>query len=277
MIAKQNIDTGIRLFKSILKNILGLGAIANSLTILPDDIFLVSYPRSGNTWTRFLLSNLIYDVQPDFDSIENYIPDIYRNSDRRMLRLPKPRILKSHEMFDPRYPKVIYIIRDGRDVAVSYYYYHRKFKAYNKNFDSFITEFVSGKLDRFGTWSANVTSWLENKDKVRNDFLLLKYEDMLRNIRESMRKICTFLELQCSEESITKAIKKSSLEIMQQIEAKTEHQSKLFKNSNKQIKFIDGVKHQGWQNIFTEYSKKIFKKNFGWLLIELGYEKSLNW
>ncbi|MGA2347505.1 MAG: hypothetical protein ABSF93_15935, partial [Candidatus Sulfotelmatobacter sp.] len=34
------------------------------VTVFPDDIFLVSYPRSGNTWTRFLLGNLIDQNNP---------------------------------------------------------------------------------------------------------------------------------------------------------------------------------------------------------------------
>src|ERR1700722_19148960 len=30
-----------------------------SFQVFSDDIFLVSYPKSGNTWTRFLLGNLM--------------------------------------------------------------------------------------------------------------------------------------------------------------------------------------------------------------------------
>jgi hypothetical protein len=35
-----------------------------NLTVFPDDVFLTSYPRSGNTWTRFLIGNLIYQDEP---------------------------------------------------------------------------------------------------------------------------------------------------------------------------------------------------------------------
>src|SRR5437868_9727768 len=99
-----------------------------NLKVLTDDVFVVSYPRSGNTWTRFLIANLISPEDPaTFANIEQKLPDIYRHSQRQLLQSPRPRMLKSHEAFDSRYKKVIYIVRDPRDVSVSGYHYRIKF------------------------------------------------------------------------------------------------------------------------------------------------------
>ena len=58
------------------KQFLGLHAPGRNLQVLPDDIFLVSYPKSGNTWTRFLIANLVYpEKNPDFSNINVLIPD----------------------------------------------------------------------------------------------------------------------------------------------------------------------------------------------------------
>jgi hypothetical protein len=43
---------------------LGLHRPGRGLLILPDDIFLVSFPKSGNTWARFVLANLIHPSSP---------------------------------------------------------------------------------------------------------------------------------------------------------------------------------------------------------------------
>ena len=68
------------------------------LTVLPDDIFIVSYPKSGNTWMRFLIGNLLFQDEPiTFSNIELKVPDIYRNNNRKLLKISSPRILKSHE------------------------------------------------------------------------------------------------------------------------------------------------------------------------------------
>src|SRR5216117_3316416 len=97
------------------------------LTVFPDDVFIVSYPRSGNTWTRFLIGNLLYQDDPvTFSNIERRIPEIYFNPDHVMRRLSRPRILKSHECFQPRYKRIIYIVRDPRDVCVSNYHHNVK-------------------------------------------------------------------------------------------------------------------------------------------------------
>jgi hypothetical protein len=51
-----------------------------NLTVFPDDVFLTSYRRSGNTWTRFLIGNLIYQDEPvTFANIESRLPEIYFN------------------------------------------------------------------------------------------------------------------------------------------------------------------------------------------------------
>ena len=66
------------------------------MTVFPDDLFIVSYPKSGNTWTRFLLGNLIYQDEPvTFANIEYRIPSVYIFSDRQLHRLPRRRVRHS--------------------------------------------------------------------------------------------------------------------------------------------------------------------------------------
>ena len=54
--------------------------IERDITIFPDDVFLTSYPRSGNTWTRFLIGNLIHQNETvTFLSVERLVPDMYKH------------------------------------------------------------------------------------------------------------------------------------------------------------------------------------------------------
>src|SRR5208337_5516979 len=105
--------------KRVLKSAFGLDIAGRTLAVRPDDTFLVSYPRSGNTWTRFLIANLLHPQEHvTFANIERQVPDAEAQSSRYMRGVPSPRIIKSHSYFHPRYPRVIYIVRDPRDVAL---------------------------------------------------------------------------------------------------------------------------------------------------------------
>jgi hypothetical protein len=106
--------------RNVWRYVLGWDRAGRDFRVYPDDVFVVSYPRSGNTWTRFLIANLIYQDDPvTFANVEQRIPDIYTSSKRHLKKLPRPRMIKTHEYFDPRYKKVVYIVRDPRDVALS--------------------------------------------------------------------------------------------------------------------------------------------------------------
>ena len=88
------------------KYILGLDIAGRDFTIFPDDTFIVSYPRSGNTWTRFLIANLIHPNEPvTLQNIERIVPDTHALSKKFLKTVPRPRILKSHQYFDSRYKK----------------------------------------------------------------------------------------------------------------------------------------------------------------------------
>src|SRR5712675_2194548 len=138
--------------RRVVKFILGKDIAGRDLAVYPDDTFIVSYPRSGNTWTRFLIANLLHSEQPvTFANIEQLIPDCEAMSSRYVKGVARPRIIKSHEYFDPRYKKVIYIVRDPRDVALSYYDFSRKYRHIEDSYPltSFVSDFVGGKLSSF--------------------------------------------------------------------------------------------------------------------------------
>ena len=72
---------------------LGLHAPGRNLAVFPDDTFLVSYPKSGNTWARFLIANLIHPGEKiDFSNVNRIIPGPEVTRNRALMRTPRPRI-----------------------------------------------------------------------------------------------------------------------------------------------------------------------------------------
>src|SRR5690349_25152573 len=107
--------------KQAKRVLLGQITAGRNASLYPDDVYLVSYPKSGNTWVRFLIANLISEEPITLLNIEQRIPSVYILPDRELRRVRRPRLLKSHECFVSRYRKVIYTVRDPPDVAGSYY------------------------------------------------------------------------------------------------------------------------------------------------------------
>jgi len=251
------------------------------VTVFSDDVFLVSYPSSGNTWVRFILGNLLHPDDPvTFSNIESRIPEIYFNSDRVLRQFPRPRVLKSHECFQPHYPRVIYIVRDPRDVAVSSY--HHNVKARNipdsYSISSFLPRFIAAEFDpKFGSWRDNALSWIALR---KNDprFLLLRYEDLKANPVLVLSRVVTFLErgsfrnINSSPEALRRAVELSSPERMRALEKQEAGSWVLTKDTRSDKPFVRSAISGGWKSQLSGESVVCIESAWGDLMQALGYD-----
>lgn len=262
--------------KVAIKYLLGTDKAERNFAVYPDDTFLVSYPRSGNTWTRFLIANLMHPgKQVSFTNIERLIPDTSSQSNRALKRTPRPRIIKTHEYFDHRYRKTIYIVRDPRDVALSYYDFQRKYRQIEDGYplDRYVDDFVSGRLISagWGTWAENVASWVYTRGHEKN-FLLLHYEDMIKDTASELLRIAAFLGIEADPERLTRAMERSSADRMRDLEKAQEDQWTATKNRRKDIPFVRLAKSGGWKTALPEPCVRQIEEAWGELLTTLGYE-----
>jgi hypothetical protein len=251
------------------------------VTVFPDDVFLVSYPRSGNTWTRFLLANLLFRDSPvTFSNIESRIPEIYFNPDRYMRQLHRPRLLKSHESFQPHYPRVIYIARDPRDVAVSFYHHNVKARNIPDNYPmtSFVPRFIAGEFDhKFGSWGDNVLSWMTLRG-ASPDFLMIRYEDLKQDTVSALSGIVAFLErcsfrnIDASTEALQRTIELSSPERMRALEKQEAGSWVLTKGTRPDKPFVRSAIVGGWKCQLAPESVAAIESSWGDLMQNLGYE-----
>lgn len=261
--------------KLVAKVLLGKDKIGNNINILDDDMMIVSYPKSGNTWLRFLIANAISEESATFENIEKIIPDIYQNYNKYLLRLSSPRILKSHEPFNKEYKKVLYIVRDPRDIILSYYRYHKKKGSIELGLDIeeytkiFIRQSVT-KIEDFGTWGENVGSWVGAKEG-RDDFKLIRYEDLRRNTSNILAEVLTFLGINYSKKSIIRAVKNSSIDNMRVLEQFNNNSWVSIAGSDPGIPFIGPGEVGGWRSNLSIRSVQLIEKSWPELMAELGY------
>jgi hypothetical protein len=259
-----------------VKKVFGLHHPGRTLVILPDDVFLVSFPKSGNTWSRFLVANLLYPKQPaTFANIHRLIPEPASTTKRDFDRMPRPRIIKSHECFDPRYPRVIYIVRDPRDVTVSQYHYHRKLRKLGDDspIELFVTRFLVGQTCPHGSWGENVATWLATRENDSR-FLLLRYEDMVADTRQELTKIADFLGITASPQQIATAVERSSASYMKKLEQSETDQCSLTKGSRKDLSFVRSATAGGWHKDLPATQAERIEAAWGPLMRHLGYQLS---
>ena len=237
----------------VVKFILGKDIAGRDLAVYPDDTFIVSYPRSGNTWTRFLIANLLHPDEPaTFANIERLVPDSEAQSSRYFKTIPRPRVIKSHQYFDPRYKRLIYIVRDPRDVALSYYDFQRKYRQIEDGYplSQYVSDFVGARLSSadWGTWGENVGSWIAARQK-HPGFLRLRYEDMIVDTERELVKIAAFLGIEPNRQLLANTIDRSSAERMRGLEKTQGSEWVSTKNKRSDIPFIRTASSGGWRNL----------------------------
>ncbi len=255
--------------------LLGYGSNGRNLDVYPDDRFLVGYPKSGNTWLDFMVACLLaQDVEDvDFFTIENYVADIYFNNARKLRALSHPRCLKSHEPYDDRYEKVVYIVRDPRDVAVSYYYHHLKLGMWSEQegLGLFVRKFVDGNLDGFGSWGDHVRGWLEKRDGDP-DFLLVRYEELKRDTVRALQIIARHVGVDAIPDRLVSAVSWASVENMQKLESRAvERGHPSFRKVRRDIHFVRKGIPGGWENQLAPENRQLIEDAWGDEMRRLGY------
>jgi hypothetical protein len=180
-----------------------------------DDIFVAGYPKSGNTWMQYLIGGLMFGINASLtpDSlIQDLVPDVhYKLLYRRYLT---PTFFKTHHLPQPKYRRVIYIHRDGRDVIVSYFH-HLDALGNHTDYSKLVT---TGEGLFPCRWHEHVEAWLANAHGA--EMITVSYENLQRNTVAELQKICDFAGLERERRLLEYAAQETTFEIMRAREKK---------------------------------------------------------
>lgn len=206
-------------------------------------VWIASWPRSGNTLLRTILSHCFDLKSASFypndlgGNIElgNQIGHIERDSKGGVF-FPENNIplFKTHE--HPHDSNTaIYIVRDGRAACVSLWNFYNK-----KNS---IGDIITGN-HRFGSWASHLEAW---KPWERDDTLLLKYENIINDLPSTLYALSQFLNKEVIANKIPKRNKMASID----------------------SRFIR--KKSDWHDHMDKHALELFEDHNGAMMRKLGY------
>lgn len=231
----------------------------------PADVFIGSYPRSGRTWSRFVLYEILTGRDSNFEAVNRTLQGVY-SLDHGIPVLPNGgRLVNTHESYRKEYKRAICLVRDARDVVLSEYAYLKGLGFFEGSLDEFVAGFVGvrGRVNGYGAWHHHAASWLDSPIAGTPDFLLVKYEDLRHDSEEWFGHITDFLGVQVSRERIQQAVANNSLKQMREKE-----------RSQPQLKTNDFVRTglvQGWRGKLTAAQLELIEQHAGSVLVRLGY------
>ena len=187
--------------------------------------------------------------------------------------------------------KVVHIVRDGRDVAVSSVH-HQWNNATDQGGRRKLTREKAAKREAYredpGTfgasgesifagehvaeiarsWSTSVSRAMADATLLGDDYCQVRYEDLLTEPLGEVGRLLDFLGADSSEEVARECVEAASFEQLSGGRSKGEEDSSSF--------YRKGVAGD-WKNHFTQEDRRVFKEEAGELLIRLGYERDLDW
>jgi len=183
------------------------------------DIILTSFPKSGNTWIRFFICNIISLKEWDrrtvtFEILNDTMPELgVSNLLRRWPHDSVPRIVKTHKRSWPLIfsgNRSILLVRDPRDVMVSYYQYKRGKEEICENLE--FSEFIRNPRVGLESWCRHYESWKSKSD------IIIFYEDLKENDIREFSRMLKKLSISIQDGIIEEATRRSRFEEVSKIE-----------------------------------------------------------
>jgi hypothetical protein len=177
---------------------------------LPADVFLVAYPKSGITWLQSLVAGAVYGLDPAQAPdrlVQDLVPDVHYKTHYKRYRTPT--FFKTHHLPRPEYRRAVYLLRDGRDVMVSYA--HHLAALEGRPID--LARLVADEALFPCPWHRHVEAWAANPFGA--DVLTIRYEDLRQDTARELGRLCAFAGEPQGAEALQRAARQCSFAAMQ--------------------------------------------------------------
>lgn len=226
--------------------------IVGILGLRSDDIWLASYPRAGNTWVRFLLCNLISLCELDGRHVDFHLLDAtmpalgYSNLFEPWNFQTIPRFIKTHQPYRRflfRLPEqALYILRDPRDVMISYYHFLRNHKM--RRFEGTFREFIHHPDYGLQACVTHYLTWQPHVDYV------VRYEALQEDTVSEFQAVLSAFQISIPDHYVKEAVERSAFDKIRRVQEKTGLSGP--KRFDQGFQFAREGRVKQWHSYFTD-------------------------
>jgi len=199
----------------------------DAFEVRDDDIWIVTYPKAGTTWTQEMTWLILNDL--DYNGAKTILPyrspfleftaifskmgagglngELIADTDvgkkigdsmERCRQLKSPRLIKSHLPFNmlpkqlrngEKKAKIIYVAREPKDICVSYYHHRVTWESYLGTMQDSVEEFIGGHC-MHGPYFPHLKEFWDIRGKP--NLLFLTYEQMKKDLHSVLTKVSSF-------------------------------------------------------------------------------------
>jgi hypothetical protein len=234
----------------------------------PADVIYASYPKSGSTWARFVLYELLTGKPAGFRKTNTEMPGI--GLQRKALRLLPGggRLIATHEDYQKEYRKAIYVTRDPRDIVLAEYAFYTVLDYYHGTLDHFIDSFLLTKncsVYGYGPWQRHIATWLDSPIAGTDSMLLLRFEDLRNDPLPGFVRMVEFLGLDVDMDKIRRAVENNTIQRMREKENKEPVRSSI------RGRFVREGAVRGWLSKLTMEQARRIEQHAGESMKRMGY------
>jgi hypothetical protein len=234
----------------------------------PQDVFLGSYPRSGQTWSRFVLYEILTGKEGGFDDVNGSIHLVANHATGASLLPGGGRLIATHEHHWRSYHKAIFLVRDARDVILSEFAFTTALEYFRGDLDSFIHTFLCKRISAYGPWQDHVNSWLDSRISGTPNLLVVRFEDLRQDPFQRFKEMTQFLGVNPDPALIHRAIAHNSLEKMREKEQVAPQRASV------KGRFVRSGAVRGWVDKLSAEQVRLIEQYAGAALQRLGYALS---
>jgi hypothetical protein len=242
-----------------------------------DDVLLISYPKSGSTWLRFLLAHALTSIEADFDSIRTTIPPLGRQDHAPLIVPGGRRLIRSHEPIGPtsREKTIVYLVRDARPVALSYLAHEQRYARFRGSVVEFIERFLRGYVGSYGAWHEHVQSALaiEQREGRGTPFLRVRYEDLRDDTVSELARVLRFLGTEPDAAMLADVVAANSKDRMRAKEAQSAFLGSMKTDGSP---FVRHDRSLGWSDLVPEEARSRLERVCGPARRAAGYLPATN-